>query len=53
MTETKAQAPGVVIAFPRQSLGKRRRIQPPPMKRIRLGPELRVFIERMANGGRA
>jgi hypothetical protein len=53
MTERKAQPRGVIVAFPRPRLSKKRRILSPPPTRICVGAELRLFLERMANGGRA
>ena len=44
---------GVILPFPKQRLSKRRRVQPPPLKRVRMGVELRAFIERMARKGAA
>lgn len=39
---------GAVLPFPRDRVAKRWRVQPPPMKRLRMGAELRAFIEGMA-----
>jgi hypothetical protein len=43
---------GVVVPFPRERVVKRRRVQPRPMKRLRMGAELRAFIEGMVERGR-
>jgi hypothetical protein len=39
---------GVVVPFPKQRLVRRLRVQPPPLKRVRMGAELHAFIEGMA-----
>jgi hypothetical protein len=44
---------GTVVPFPGPRFAKRRRVSAPPLKRIRLSAELRVFLERMAERGRA
>jgi hypothetical protein len=49
MTERKRC--GVVLPFPRERLARRRRVQPPPMKRLPMGTELRAYIEGMAGKG--
>lgn len=46
MTERKRC--GVVLPFPRERLARRRRVQPPPMKRVPMGKELRRYIEGLA-----
>jgi hypothetical protein len=44
---------GTVVPFPGPRFAKRRRVQPPPLRRIRLSAELRRFLEQMAERGRA
>lgn len=46
MTEQKNL--GVIVPFPRERVAKRQRVQPPPLKRLLMGAQLRAFIEGMA-----
>jgi hypothetical protein len=46
MTERKSL--GVIVPFPRERVAKRRRVQPPPLKRIPISAGLMVFLDRMA-----
>ncbi|WP_363348759.1 hypothetical protein [Methylocystis echinoides] len=53
MTDRKAPGVAAVIPFPRERVSKRRRVLPPPMTRIRFGPELRAYLMAMGSGGRS
>jgi hypothetical protein len=52
MTDRKAPGVCAVIPFPRERLSKRRRVSAPPLKRVHIGSELRLFLEQMAARGR-